>query len=63
MTVKFSPHIRIFYNDFVLPVVLDSGKEANLISYSAVAKLQIPLACSTRVAWQADGIGSLEVLV
>lgn len=59
--VKLSPYMSVFSDHFAVRITLDSGSEANLIKLSTATYLGATILKSTQVAFQADGMSSLEV--
>lgn len=62
VSVEQSPILEANYGDMTVSIILDSGAEANLISYDECSRLKAPIFENCQGASQADGKTPLEIL-
>ena len=62
VTTKPSPYLNVYYNDFIVKTVLDTGATVSLINERLAKYLGLKISPSSQSATQADGKSDLEII-
>ena len=61
VSTKQSPHMKVFYKQFPLQIILDSGAEISMIKTSVANYIGAPIRKTNKKALQADGVTPLSI--
>ena len=61
VSTKQSPHMKVFYKQFPLQIILDSGAEISMIKTSVANYIGAPIRKTNQKALQADGVTPLSI--
>ena len=61
VSTKQSPQMKVFYKQFLLQIILDSGAEISMIKTSVANYISAPIPKTNQKALQADGVTPLSI--